>query len=61
MIKFKKGLTSTDKSEHTIRIYLNAVKSFYQANDIRPPEITMSKGADLILMLKYEFLNVKSF
>jgi integrase len=58
VIKFKKGLTSTDKSEHTIRIYLSAVKSFYQANDIRPPEITMSKG-DITLEKNYGRLLTK--
>lgn len=58
VIKFKKNLINTNKSEHTIRIYLNAVKSFYQSNDIRPPEITMSKG-DITLEKNYGRLLTK--
>jgi integrase len=44
IIKFKKYLAETGKSEQTIRLYLTGVKAFYQANDIRPPEITVRKG-----------------
>jgi integrase len=58
VIKFKKDLINTNKSEHTIRIYLNAIKSFYQSHDIRPPEITMSKG-DITLEKNYGRLLTK--
>ncbi len=59
VIKFKKDLINTNKSEHTIRIYLNAIKSFYQSHDIRPPEITMSKG-DITLEKNYGRLLTKA-
>jgi len=44
IIKYKKHLTEQKKSPHTIRIYLTAVKSFYNAYKIKQPDITLSKG-----------------
>ena len=58
VVKFKKYLTEKGNSEQTIRLYLTAVKSFYQANDIRPPEITIRKG-DMVMEQNYGHLLTK--
>jgi len=58
VVKFKKHLTEKGNSEQTIRLYLTAVKSFYQANDIRPPEITVHKG-DMTMEQNYGHLLTK--
>lgn len=44
IIKLKKHLTEQKKSPQTIRIYLKAVKSFYNAYSIKEPDVTLSKG-----------------
>ena len=59
VVKFKKYLTETGKAEQTIRLYLTGVKAFYQANDIRPPEITVRKG-DMTLEKNYGHLLTKN-
>ena len=58
IIKLKKYLTDTGKSEQTVRLYLTGVKAFYQANDIRPPEITVRKG-DMTMEQNYGHLLTK--
>jgi integrase len=58
IIEFKKYLAENNKSEQTIRLYLTGVKSFYQANDIRPPEITMRKG-EMVMEKNYGHLLTK--
>ena len=58
VIEFKKYLTKNNKSEQTIRLYLTGVKSFYQANDIRTPEITMRKG-EMVMEKNYGHLLTK--
>jgi len=58
IIKFKKYLAETGKSAQTIRLYLTGVKAFYQANDIRPPEITVRKG-DMTMEQNYGHLLTK--
>ena len=40
-VDFKRHLIDNNKSDQTIRSYLNSIKSFYKANDIRPPEVTV--------------------
>ena len=42
-VDFKRHLIDNKKSDQTIRSYLNSIKSFYKANDIRPPEVTVKK------------------
>jgi len=54
-LKFKKYLIDNGKSPHTIRVYINAVKSFYHAFNIREPDVKVAKG-DLVLEQNYGYL-----
>jgi len=58
IITFKKYLISKNKSPHTQRIYLHAIKSFYRAFDITPPDLTLNKG-DVVLEKNYGRLMTK--
>jgi hypothetical protein len=58
VISFKKYLIKQNRSDHTIRSYLNGIKSFYHANDIRPPDITVHKG-DMTMEKNYGHLLTK--
>lgn len=54
-VDFKRHLIDNKKSDQTIRSYLNSIKSFYKANDIRPPEVTVQKG-DMTMEKNYGYL-----
>lgn len=54
-LKFKKYLIDNNKSPHTIRVYINSVKSFYHAFNIREPDVKVGKG-DLVLEQNYGYL-----
>lgn len=51
-LKFKKQLIQEGKAENTINLYINAVKSFYDAMDIQLPKIKTSRG-DISLEKNY--------
>ena len=58
-IKFKKDLAESGKSPQTIRLYLSAIKSFYNAYGIKQPDVKLSKG-DVGLEKNYGRLLKKS-
>lgn len=43
-IKFKKELAEMGKSPQTIRLYLSAIKSFYNAYGIKQPDVKLGKA-----------------
>lgn len=51
-LKFKKKMIQEGKAENTINLYINAIKSFYDAMDIQLPKIKTSRG-DISLEKNY--------
>lgn len=51
-ITYKKRLEKEGKAEGTVRLHINALKSFYDAHEISPPKIKAPKG-DISLEKNY--------